>query len=81
MLLVLGVCLPLTLKFLVNVGLSELYEADYLKKALGLENDESDSKKKATLELFDKLCDKLNALSNFHFIPKKASAELEVRVQ
>lgn len=61
-----------------NAGLSELYEADYLKKALGLENDESDKKKKVTLQLFDKLCDKLNALSNFHFIPKKASAELEV---
>jgi len=60
-------------------GLGELYEAEYLKKALGLENDEQEQKQKETLKLFDTLCDKLNALSNFHFTPKRASQELEVR--
>ena len=61
-----------------TTGLGELYEAEYLKQALGLKSDEEEQRKKDTRHLFDSLCDKLNALSNFHFTPKRANKTLEV---
>lgn len=61
-----------------GTGLGELYEAEFLKRSLGIKDDDQEKKKTETRQLFKTLCDKLNALSNFHFTPKRASAELEV---
>ncbi len=52
-------------------GLGDVYEAEYMRRTLGVEpSDPNKLKKKELKELFTKLCYKLDALSNFKFKPK-----------
>ncbi|KAJ3049488.1 u3 small nucleolar ribonucleoprotein MPP10, partial [Rhizophlyctis rosea] len=67
-------------------SLAELYEADYIKQTGGpssssipTEKDEALQKQHHEIsELFQNLCQNLDALSNFHYTPKPAKAELEI---
>ncbi|KAI9911765.1 hypothetical protein PsorP6_009095 [Peronosclerospora sorghi] len=61
-------------------GLGEIYEKEYMKTAMGFEPDEESKKDQAEIEvLFKSLCWKLDALSNYHFTPKPAVKELQVK--
>lgn len=68
-----------------KLGLGELYEREYLKKALGYDKDaaeketEEDKAKDEMKRLFANLCSKLDALSNYHFAPRPIAEEAEVR--
>ena len=68
-----------------KLGLGELYEREYLKKALGYDVDAAEKEteeEKARNEmkaLFANLCSKLDALSNYHFAPRPVAQEAEVR--
>ena len=68
-----------------KLGLGELYEREYLKKAVGYDVDAEEKKsaeEKAQDEmkaLFANLCSKLDALSNYHFAPRPIADEAEVR--
>mmetsp|Transcript_12395 Transcript_12395/g.24584 ORF Transcript_12395/g.24584 Transcript_12395/m.24584 type:complete len:666 (+) Transcript_12395:131-2128(+) len=68
-----------------KLGLGELYERDYLKKAVGYdveasEKETAESLAKAEMKaLFAKLCSKLDALSNYHFAPRPVAEEAEVK--
>jgi U3 small nucleolar RNA-associated protein MPP10 len=68
-----------------KLGLGELYEREYLKKATGYDVDavekqtEEDKAKDEMKRLFANLCSKLDALSNYHFAPRPVSDEAEVR--
>eukprot|EP00934_Nitzschia_sp_Nitz4_P009426 Nitzschia sp. Nitz4//scaffold170_size48074//7445//9766//NITZ4_007101-RA/size48074-processed-gene-0.18-mRNA-1//-1//CDS//3329538628//9416//frame0 len=68
-----------------KLGLGELYEREYLKKALGYDKDaaeketEEDKAKDEMKRLFANLCSKLDALSNYHFAPRPVAEEAEVR--
>ncbi|KAL3945259.1 MAG: hypothetical protein SGBAC_000670 [Bacillariaceae sp.] len=68
-----------------KLGLGELYEREYLKKAVGYDVDaeekksEEDKAKDEMKQLFANLCSKLDALSNYHFAPRPVSDEAEVR--
>mmetsp|Transcript_29662 Transcript_29662/g.71378 ORF Transcript_29662/g.71378 Transcript_29662/m.71378 type:complete len:630 (-) Transcript_29662:32-1921(-) len=68
-----------------KLGLGELYEREYLKKAVGYDKDaeekksEEDKAKDEMKQLFANLCSKLDALSNYHFAPRPVSDEAEVR--
>ena len=59
-----------------KIGLGEIYEREYLKKATGVDVDaneklsESEIAKSEMRMLFAKLCSKLDALSNYHFAPR-----------
>ncbi|RKO92790.1 U3 small nucleolar ribonucleo protein complex, subunit Mpp10 [Blyttiomyces helicus] len=66
-------------------SLAELYETDYLRQTGGAaaaaptEKDEALAKQHAEIDtLFAALCTDLDALSNWHYTPKPARAELEV---
>jgi U3 small nucleolar RNA-associated protein MPP10 len=63
-------------------SLAELYEADYLKQATGNHTSEKDEKLKQEHtdidNLFLGLCQKLDALSNFHYTPKAPKPEITV---
>jgi U3 small nucleolar RNA-associated protein MPP10 len=69
-----------------KLSLGELYERDYLKKAMGYDVDASESKAeldKVQIEirsLFASLCSSLDALSNYQFTPRPVSETTEVRV-
>ena len=68
-----------------KLGLGELYEREYLKKAAGYDADAAEKKstedraKDEMKALFAGLCSKLDALSNYHFAPRPVAAEAEVR--
>jgi U3 small nucleolar RNA-associated protein MPP10 len=68
-----------------KLGLGELYEREYLKKAVGYDKDadekksEEDKAKDEMKQLFANLCSKLDALSNYHFAPRPIADEAEVR--
>jgi U3 small nucleolar RNA-associated protein MPP10 len=68
-----------------KLGLGELYEREYLKKAVGYDVDaaekksEEDNAKDEMKQLFANLCSKLDALSNYHFAPRPIADEAEVR--
>jgi len=67
------------------LGLGELYEREYLKKAVGFDKDamekqtEEDKAKDEMKQLFANLCSKLDALSNYHFAPRPINDEAEAR--
>lgn len=68
-----------------KLGLGELYEREYLKKAVGYDKDAEekqsaeDKAKDEMKKLFANLCSKLDALSNYHFAPRPIADEAEVR--
>jgi U3 small nucleolar RNA-associated protein MPP10 len=68
-----------------KLGLGELYEREYLKKAVGYDVDAAeklsteDKLKNEMKSLFANLCSKLDALSNYHFTPRPLSGDTEVR--
>lgn len=68
-----------------KLGLGELYEREYLKKAIGYdvsaaEKESEEEKAKSEMKtLFANLCSKLDALSNYHFAPRPIAEEAEVR--
>jgi hypothetical protein len=68
-----------------KLGLGELYEREYLKKAVGYDVDtaeketEEEKAKNEMKALFANLCSKLDALSNYHFAPRPIADEAEVR--
>jgi len=68
-----------------KLGLGELYEREYLKKAVGYDKDaeekqtEEDKAKDEMKQLFANLCSKLDALSNYHFAPRPIADEAEAR--
>jgi U3 small nucleolar RNA-associated protein MPP10 len=68
-----------------KLGLGELYEREYLKKAVGFDKDafekqtEEDKAKDEMKQLFANLCSKLDALSNYHFAPRPIADEAEAR--
>lgn len=64
-------------------SLAEIYEDDYSKKKLGDaavdERDEALEKEHEEItNLFNNLCVKLDALSNFHYTPKAPKPEMEI---
>ena len=69
-----------------KLGLGELYEREYLKKAVGYDKDADEKQtveekiKDEAKQLFANLCSKLDALSNYHFAPRPISDEAEARV-
>eukprot|EP00529_Nitzschia_sp_RCC80_P018299 CAMPEP_0113501298 /NCGR_PEP_ID=MMETSP0014_2-20120614/32870_1 /TAXON_ID=2857 /ORGANISM="Nitzschia sp." /LENGTH=859 /DNA_ID=CAMNT_0000395857 /DNA_START=70 /DNA_END=2645 /DNA_ORIENTATION=- /assembly_acc=CAM_ASM_000159 len=68
-----------------KLGLGELYEREYLKKAVGYDVDAvekqtgEDKAKDEMKQLFANICSKLDALSNYHFAPRPVADEAEVR--
>ena len=68
-----------------KLGLGELYEREYLKKAVGYDVDaaekqsEEDKAKEEMKLLFANLCSKLDSLSNYHFAPRPIADEADVR--
>jgi U3 small nucleolar RNA-associated protein MPP10 len=68
-----------------KLGLGELYEREYLKKAIGYDKDaaekesEEEKAKNEMKSLFANLCSKLDALSNYHFAPRPIADEAEVK--
>jgi U3 small nucleolar RNA-associated protein MPP10 len=68
-----------------KLGLGELYEREYLKKALNYdknaaEKETSEEKVQSEMKaLFASLCSRLDALSNYHFAPRPVADEAEVR--
>jgi U3 small nucleolar RNA-associated protein MPP10 len=68
-----------------KLGLGELYEREYLKKAAGFDKDAAEKEsaedivKNEMKQLFANLCSKLDALSNYHFAPRPVADEAEVR--
>lgn len=68
-----------------KLGLGELYEREYLKKAVGYDVDKAEKESEEELaknemkSLFANLCSKLDALSNYHFAPRPISDEAEVK--
>ncbi|CAB1113499.1 unnamed protein product [Ectocarpus sp. CCAP 1310/34] len=62
-------------------GLGELYEKEFLKKTMGVTEDDPQKGLKNELKhLFSKLCGKLDALCNFHYTPKAAIPEMKASV-
>jgi len=67
-----------------KLGLGELYEREYLKKAAGIDVTANEVQSKETevkeelKTLFANLCSKLDALSNYHFAPRPIAPEVDV---
>ncbi len=60
-------------------GLGDVYEAEFMRRTLGVErSDPNKVKKKELKDLFTKLCYKLDALSNFKFKPKPMIEDAEI---
>ncbi|KAF7729661.1 u3 small nucleolar ribonucleoprotein MPP10 [Apophysomyces ossiformis] len=63
-------------------SLAELYEEDYMKQATGDQTNAKDEALKKEHDeitsMFQTLCTKLDALSNFHFTPKAPQPEITV---
>ena len=68
-----------------KLGLGELYEREYLKKATGYDVDavekqtEEDKAKGEMKTLFANLCSKLDALSNYHYAPRPIADEANLQ--
>jgi U3 small nucleolar RNA-associated protein MPP10 len=68
-----------------KLGLGELYEREYLKKAVGydvdaVEKESAEEQAKNEMKsLFANLCSKLDALSNYHFAPRPIHDEAEIK--
>ena len=68
-----------------KLGLGELYEREFLKKAVGYDVDaaekqsEEEKAKNEMKQLFANICSKLDALSNYHFAPRPVAEEAEVK--
>jgi U3 small nucleolar RNA-associated protein MPP10 len=68
-----------------KLGLGELYEREYLQKALGYdrtasERETEESKIQMELKgLFASLCNKLDALSHYHFCPRPIEPDTDIR--
>ncbi|EQC42676.1 hypothetical protein SDRG_00404 [Saprolegnia diclina VS20] len=61
-------------------GLGDIYEKEYMKNAMGFEDTSDMKKEQEEIEaMFQKLCWKLDALSNFHFTPKPVVREMAVQ--
>jgi U3 small nucleolar RNA-associated protein MPP10 len=61
-------------------GLAEVYEKEYMRRTLGVEEDDPQKPLKEELRtLFTKLCGKLDALCNFHFTPKPSVPDIAVQ--
>ncbi|KAG7390483.1 u3 small nucleolar ribonucleoprotein MPP10 [Phytophthora pseudosyringae] len=61
-------------------GLGEIYEKEYMKTAMGFEADDESKQDQEEIDvMFKGLCWKLDALSNYHFTPKPAVKELQVK--
>jgi len=64
-----------------KLSLGELYEREYLKKAVGCDLDvveketEEEKSKNEMKMLFANICSKLDALSNYHFTPRPVAKE------
>ncbi|KAL1935568.1 hypothetical protein VTP01DRAFT_4708 [Rhizomucor pusillus] len=63
-------------------SLAELYEEEYIKQKTNDQTNEKDEALKkehgAITEMFNTLCQKLDALSNFHFTPKAPKPEVTI---
>ncbi|KAI8335544.1 U3 small nucleolar ribonucleoprotein complex, subunit Mpp10 [Chlamydoabsidia padenii] len=63
-------------------SLADLYEEDFVKKSTGDQSHEKDEalekEHQEIRNMFSELSEKLDSLSNFHFTPKPAKAELSV---
>uniref|UniRef100_A0A7S2UUX2 Uncharacterized protein n=1 Tax=Fibrocapsa japonica TaxID=94617 RepID=A0A7S2UUX2_9STRA len=65
-----------------KLGLGEVYEKQYMKQTLQIEEADPRAKDKEEMtKLFRKLSYKLDSLTHFHFTPKPVMPESEVRVQ
>jgi U3 small nucleolar RNA-associated protein MPP10 len=68
-----------------KLSLGELYEREYLKKAVGFDVDATEKQtveeqaKSEMRALFANLCSKLDALSNYHFAPRPVAEEADVK--
>jgi U3 small nucleolar RNA-associated protein MPP10 len=68
-----------------KLGLGELYEREYLKRAVGYDVDAAEKKTEEDIgkdemkQLFANLCSRLDALSNYNFAPRPIADEAEVR--
>lgn len=68
-----------------KLSLGELYEREYLKKAVGYDKDavekesEEEKAKSEMRMLFANLCSKLDALSNYHFTPRPVADEANIK--
>ena len=61
-------------------GLAEIYEKEYMKTAMGVTEESKEKKLEDEIAgMFKTLCHKLDSLSNFHFTPKPAVHEVEVK--
>jgi len=62
-------------------GLGEIYEKEYLRQVMGVEDEDPRKEDKEEMaRLFKKLCYKLDALSNFHFTPKPVLPDVQVKI-
>jgi len=60
-------------------GLGEIYEKEFLKQTLGVqESDPLAGKKEEILKAFQRLCRKLDALTHFHYAPKPVVADVQI---
>eukprot|EP00802_Teleaulax_amphioxeia_P014668 Tamp_14741.p1 GENE.Tamp_14741~~Tamp_14741.p1 ORF type:complete len:461 (-),score=157.96 Tamp_14741:222-1568(-) len=61
-------------------GLGDIYAAEYARKILGVKDDDVEAAKRQEVEaLFAKVCNRLDALSNFHFTPKVVADEIAIK--
>jgi len=61
-------------------GLGDIYAAEYARKVLGVKDDDAEVAKRLEVEaLFAKVCNRLDMLSNFHFTPKVAVEEIQIK--
>ncbi|CAI5730880.1 unnamed protein product [Peronospora destructor] len=61
-------------------SLGEIYEKEYMKTAMGFEADDESKQDQVEIDvMFKSLCWKLDALSNYHYTPKPAVQELQVK--
>jgi U3 small nucleolar RNA-associated protein MPP10 len=60
--------------------LGDIYEKEYMKNAMGFEEDDGSKKDQEEIGvMFKSLCWKLDALSNYNFTPKPLVKELQVK--
>lgn len=61
-------------------GLGDIYAAEYARKVMGVKDDDAEVAKRQEVEaLFAKVCNRLDMLSNFHFTPKVAVDEIQIK--
>ncbi|RHY56854.1 hypothetical protein DYB38_001709 [Aphanomyces astaci] len=60
-------------------GLGDVYEKEFMKSAMGFEDTSELKKEQDEIDvMFQKLCWKLDALTNFHYTPKPVVREMHV---